>query len=840
MIASACVLRLFAQHTMITVTRSIAGLRRPLQFAASLLLAVAPMRGGLPVVSPPVLLAGVETNSAPFTSADAAGRPTGFSVELLREIAREQDLKIAFVVLPWTELLASFRAGRLDIICNVVDTPERRAFIEFSATTALMQGGMFVRRDLPPIWKPADLAGRRVAVPKDSRAHLYLQRQDWNVQLDFVPSLSEAVDAVHNGQSDMFLATHLVAANLIRQRGYHDIVASELPLSDFDYREHFGVQPGKSDLLARLNEGLLALHVNGTYDRLYVQWLGALQPRQLGFRDLEPLLFPIAVFLVLILGAFAWQRRILRRVSRQAEALRVSEERLSLVLEGSQDGFWDWNLQTDKVSRSPRWAAMLGYTLDEVDPSRKGFASLIHPDDFPIIKSDDQAIWSERDHFSHEFRMRTKNGEWKWILDRGKVVARDPRTREPLRITGTHSDIMARKQAEEETARLQSKMLETQKLESLGVLAGGIAHDFNNLLTVILGNTALTRLDGQLAPENAARLDKILTASNRAADLCRQLLAYAGKGSFAIGRLNLNDVVNETARLLEVSLSRQAVLDFSLAGALPHIEADPSQIRQVVMNLVLNASEALGDRSGHIRLGTEVRRLGGGGLPRGQPSSNLPAGDYVCLEVSDTGSGMTPAVLERIFDPFYTTKFTGRGLGLAAVLGIVRSHRGALTVTSAPDQGSTFQIYFPVALAGPDLPLDNQPPPAATAMASGTVLIVDDEAPVLQLIMDSLATGGYQTVGAASGAAALELFRATPGRFACVLLDLTMPGLDGPKTLQAMRAIRPNVVGIIMSGYSEQEAKKTFAACGAAGFIEKPFTPDTLLRKLAEAVRGAR
>ena len=813
------------------------GLLRSLQFAAGLMLAVVPLRGELPVVSQPILLAGVETNSAPFTSADAAGRPTGFSVELLKEIAREQDLKIEFVTLPWTELLASFRAGRLDIICNVVDTPERRAFIEFSVTTALMQGGLFVRRDLPPVRTPADLAGRRVAVPKDSRAHLYLQHQDWNVQLDFVPGLSEAVEAVHNGQSDMFLATHLVAANLIRQRGYHDIVASELPLSDFDYREHFGVQPGKSDLLARLNEGLLALHVNGTYDRLYGQWLGSLQPRQLGFRDLEPFLFPIAVFLVLILGAFAWQRRILRRVSRQAEALRVSEERLSLVLEGSQDGFWDWNVQTNEVSRSQRWAAMLGYTLDEVDPSRKGFASLIHSDDFPIIKSDDQAIWSERDHFSHEFRMRTKNGEWKWILDRGKVVARDPRTREPLRITGTHSDIMARKQAEEETARLQSKMLETQKLESLGVLAGGIAHDFNNLLTVILGNTALTRLDGQLAPENAARLDKILTASNRAADLCRQLLAYAGKGSFAIGRLNLNDVVNETARLLELSLSRQAVLDFSLANPLPNIEADSSQIRQIIMNLVLNAAEAMGDRPGRIRLVTEVRRLGTSGLPRGQPSADLPAGDYVCLEVSDNGSGMTPAVLERIFDPFYTTKFTGRGLGLAAVLGIVRSHRGALTVTSAPAQGSSFQIYLPVAQGCSDHPFEDKNPPAITTKSSGTVLVVDDEAPVLQLVMSALAIGGYATVGAADGQTALDIFRATPDRFICVLLDLTMPGLNGPKTLQAMRAIRPNIVGIIMSGYSEHDAEKSLAECGAAAFLEKPFTPDILFRKLAHALR---
>ena len=245
----------------------------------------------------------------------------------------------------------------------------------------------------------------------------------------------------------------------------------------------------------------------------------------------------------------------------------------------------------------------------------------------------------------------------------------------------------------------------------------------------------------------------------------------------------------------------------------------------------------MGDRPGRIRLVTEVRRLGTSGLPRGQPSADLPAGDYVCLEVSDNGSGMTPAVLERIFDPFYTTKFTGRGLGLAAVLGIVRSHRGALTVTSAPAQGSSFQIYLPVAQGCSDHPFEGKNPPAITTKSSGTVLVVDDEAPVLQLVMSALAIGGYTTVGAADGQTALDIFRATPDRFICVLLDLTMPGLNGPKTLQAMRAIRPNIVGIIMSGYSEHDAEKSLAECGAAAFLEKPFTPDILFRKLAHALR---
>jgi signal transduction histidine kinase len=293
-------------------------------------------------------------------------------------------------------------------------------------------------------------------------------------------------------------------------------------------------------------------------------------------------------------------------------------------------------------------------------------------------------------------RMRTKTGAWKWILDRGKVVARDPATGTPLRISGTHTDITDRKRAEEESDKLQHKMEEAQKLESLGVLAGGIAHDFNNLLTVILGNSTLARLESGESPANQARLDAIVTSAHRAAELCHQLLAYAGKGSYSIDRINLNEMVAETTRLLELSISKQAKLEFALAASLPRIEADPSQIRQVIMNLVINASEALTETRGVIRISTKVVTLP---LPEAagssSPSETAP-GDYICVEVADTGSGMTPEVLARIFDPFFTTKFTGRGLGLAAVIGIVRTHRGTLKVDSTPGKGSVFRIYLPV------------------------------------------------------------------------------------------------------------------------------------------------
>jgi PAS domain S-box-containing protein len=573
-----------------------------------------------------------------------------------------------------------------------------------------------MRRDAPPINTAADLNGRRLAVLKDSRAHEYARRQNWNLQYVDVHSLADAVDAVHDGRADVLLATKLVTLHQVQTLGYDNVVATPLQLPAFAYREHFGVQKGDAKLLAQLNEGLLAVYKDGTYNQLHERWVGPLEPRKISWRDLRPYL-PLFLFLTAgTLGGFLWQRRLLRRLARQAAALGQSEERLRLVFEGSQDAFWDWDVTSGEVLRSPHWAGMLGYAPEEIGPGRAPFLSLLHPDDQVKTQAFENSVRAGQDQFAFELRMRAKSGEWKWILDRGKVVARDPVTGAPLRMTGTHTDITERKAREAEADKLQSKMQEAQKLESLGVLAGGIAHDFNNLLTVILGNSALARLESADSSVNAARLDSVVAAANRAAELCHQLLAYAGKGSYAVERINLNELVTETARLLELSISKQARLEFRLAPDLPKIGADRAQLRQVIMNLVINASEALDHKSGTIRIATTPVTLPLPASAATPPLSELVPGDYVCLEITDTGSGMTPEVLGRIFDPFFTTKFTGRGLGLPAVLGIVRTHGGALKVQSTSGQGSTFRVYLPVSSRHTDVPFPpvcNLPPAGA-------------------------------------------------------------------------------------------------------------------------------
>ena len=671
------------------------------------LLVIAALAGPLGAISSepaPVVRVSIETNGLPFSDRGPDGRPVGFSAELLQAAADAEGLKLEWDLRPWDEILADFRAGNVQLLGNVAYSEERDRFIDFSLPNFTMRGGFFIRRRSPPLASAADLRGRRVAVLRDSIGHDHARARqaEWQCEIVPVADRNEGVEALREGRCDALMVMLLVTQHYLREQQIDDIVAASLPADELNYRLHFGVREGDTALLHRVNAGLLAAHRNGAYDQLYEKWLGPLEPRRLGLRDLRPFALPAVVVAILVAAAFLWQRRMLRRASRQAEVIRRSEERLQLVFAATEDGFWDWDVASGQIVRSDRVARMLGFEPRELPEHPRAIVDRVHPDDAPALAACIEDILAGRlEHFSLEVRVRTRSDEWRWILDRGKAVARGPDGR-TLRVVGTLTDITARKEAETESEKLRQKMLDAQKLESLGVLAGGIAHDFNNLLTVILGNTALNQLDASISRETAGRLEKIHTAASRAADLCRQLLAYAGRGTFTIERIRMNDLVHETSRLLEVTIGRRAAIDYALAAELPYIEADPSQMRQVIMNLVINAAEAMpGPDPGHIRLATRPVRL-----PPGEPAGALPAGgvaggDYVCIEVSDDGTGMTPEVLGRIFDPFFTTKFTGRGLGLAAVLGIVRSHRGALQVESAPGRGSTFRIYLPAFIPGP-------------------------------------------------------------------------------------------------------------------------------------------
>jgi signal transduction histidine kinase len=392
------------------------------------------------------------------------------------------------------------------------------------------------------------------------------------------------------------------------------------------------------------------------------------------------------------------------------------------------------------------------------------------------------------------------------------------------------ADAAERARAQEERRLLERKLEETQRLEGLGVLAGGIAHDFNNILTGVLMSASLARLDVHNPLAVAEHLRRIEDNSRRAAALCEHMLAYAGKGRVQLAALDLNALVRDTLELLQPALLKDVDLALELgAGPLP-LRGDAARLRQVLMNLLTNAAEALIEPPRRIRLQSGRVRLDAAALQRLAHRGEAQPGEFVQIEISDTGSGMSAETLARIFEPFFTTKFTGRGLGLCAVLGIIRSHGGALDVASVPGQGTTFRACFPLAAETPASVPPARPP---ARRGSGRVLVIDDEESVRAVAAATLANHGYEPVAAADGQSALELARHSPRDFVGVLIDLTMPGLDGAATLLALRQFLPGIPAAVMTGHSRGDAVERLRGHEGVTFLQKPFEIAGLLEAVA-------
>jgi two-component system cell cycle sensor histidine kinase/response regulator CckA len=689
---------------------------------------------------------------------------------------------------------------------------------------------------------------------------------------------------------------------------------------------------------------------------------------------------------------------------RAEEALRDSEERLSLALTAAQEGVWDMNLETGAVFYSSRWAQMLGYTEAETEPNMDAWDRLLHPDDRTRVREQVEGALRGERGFEAEFRLRHKDGHYVHILSRAFPVRREENG--PIvRVVGTHLDLTARKEAEERI-RQQNALLDginrilrmaltcdtdeelgraclaaaeeltgsrfgfiaefdaegrldamalsdpsyqacrmgrqkmplnfavrglfgkvvldgksfytndpashpdsagtpqghlpieaflgvplnhagktigmiglsnreggyrpqdleameavagvivevlmrrraeravrageerfrqAQKMESIGVLAGGVAHDFNNLLTSIMGNASLLRED--IGADGLEKLDSVLQATEKAADLTRQLLAYAGKGQFVIESVNLSDVVREMTDLLRASIPKKVELRLELPRSLAGVQADRGQLQQIVMNLVTNAAEAVGtNRVGTVTARTRVQRVSEDDRVWDEVSGRpLAPGGYVCLEVQDTGCGMDEQTRARIFDPFFTTKFMGRGLGLAAVAGIVQAHEGAIEIETAPGLGATFRVFLP-ARAAPRRPRGKRRSPALHG--AGTILVVDDEEIVLDVARHALEGFGYQVLTAKNGREAIEIFEANAGRISLVLLDLLMPVMGGDEVIGALQSRHSGLKVIVMSGHSQSQARKVFEGKGVSGFLEKPFTATRLAQEVKTVLRA--
>jgi len=406
-----------------------------------------------------------------------------------------------------------------------------------------------------------------------------------------------------------------------------------------------------------------------------------------------------------------------------------------------------------------------------------------------------------------------------------------------LAVVNVLRDVASRRNAEAERERLQARVQQAQKLESLGILAGGIAHDFNNLLVGILGNADLALVD--LSPDETKlrkTLRRISSAARRASDLTDQMLAYSGKGKFVVESIDLNTVIGRMKDLLQTSVSKNVVLACREEPGLPAIEGDRLQIRQILLNLVTNAGESICADNGLVNVATKAVNADRDVLASGCIDEPLPEGRYVALEVSDNGSGMHAATLEKIFDPFFSTKFAGRGMGLAAVMGIVRGHHGTIRIQSAPGQGTKFQVLFPASTrpspdaAAPDV-VDGE-----SWTGRGTILVVDDEDTVRDVMCAVLGRFGYDVITAGDGVEGVELFRTRAHDVSAVILDMTMPRMSGDAAFVQLRDIRPDVPIVLASGFGEEQVTAKFAGRDLTAFLKKPFDVSDLMDTVQRAL----
>ena len=549
-------------------------------------------------------------------------------------------------------------------------------------------------------------------------------------------------------------------------------------------------------------------------------------------------------------GPAAPRERTQESEERAEEAFRADGERLRLALLGTGDGLWDWDLKTDHVYLSPRWKSMLGFAEGELEDHLDTWKRLLHPEDRERTLAEVNVLAAQRrNEFDTEFRMRHKNGEYRSILSRGLLI-RGPGG-EAVRLVGTHTDMTGRRRREavlsdrraklqdnadrrrekEEKEKLESRLEQAQKMESIGRLAGGVAHDFNNMLSVILGCTELIKArtipDGPLS----GYLQEIEKAADRSRDITRQLLAFSRKQAIAPKHLKLNQHIDDTRKILARMIGEDIHLHFHPGKEVWTIKLDPFQLDQILMNLAVNARDAM-PGGGRLVMKTANVAIGAEHL---EEHRLLLPGEYVLLEVTDEGAGMDDETLSRMFEPFFTTKDNGQGtgLGLSTVYGIVKQNNGFVNVYSEPGIGTSFRIYFPRTPGEEALPAPEEAP---VLEGSGTVLLVEDSQLVRELVAGILSQIGFTVLVAETPGEALSLCEEQDIPIDILVTDVVMPNMNGAELGEKISALRPGIKTLFMSGYPEDFIAHRGLLKKGVHFIQKPFGMKEIAGKINQII----
>ena len=510
-------------------------------------------------------------------------------------------------------------------------------------------------------------------------------------------------------------------------------------------------------------------------------------------------------------------------------SLQESEERWHFALEGAGDGVWDWHLATGQIYFSSRWKKMLGYDKNEVGTAPDEWFDRIHPEDKShVLKRLDENLTGAVPPFQSRYRLRCKDGSYKWILDRGKVMTWDDQGR-ALRIIGTHADITPIKELENQRLEYESRIQQMQKLEAIGTLAGGIAHDFNNILSPMIGYAEMIKEELTDKPNLQENMDEVLQAALRAKDLVNQILTFSRQESERLQPVKVQSLLSECLKLLRASIPRTVHIESVIDKRCGMVLAEPTKLHQVVMNLATNAFHAMELIGGTLWVFFEESLVEEASCP----VPELPPGRYALLAIRDTGEGMEKEILDKIFEPYFTTKPRGKGtgLGLSVVHSIVKSFNGCVTARSRKGEGSEFCIYLPVMAREPVAPTLA----GKTSIPHGSehLLLVDDDKAVAGMTLQMLERLGYRVSMTMDSGEALKIFSEGPESFDLLITDMTMPRMTGVELLARVRAIRPDLPVILCSGFSDHVDEKSARDLKFNAYLAKPFS----IRKMGEVVR---
>ena len=466
-------------------------------------------------------------------------------------------------------------------------------------------------------------------------------------------------------------------------------------------------------------------------------------------------------------------------------------------------------------------------------------------------KCDYDLIWNENaeDYRNDDFKViqsgipiinkiepqKTPSGKIKYLIT-SKYPLKN-KNNKIIGLMGLYNDITELKQTELKQLELQKNALQNQKMESLGLLAGRIAHDFNNYLLSIIGNLDLIMNEYSSHRELIELLNEVKQNTQELTKLTKQLLAYSGKGKFTLSNIILNDAIAQLSQLIKATIPKHIQLNYQLNKEIAPIEGDIGQIQQMIINLLNNAVEAIGDQRGTITITTGMRDCDGDYILRNKIGNQIKPGRYVFIEITDTGYGITPELQDKIFEPFFTTKESAGGLGLPAVLGIVKGHEGAIIVYSEPKKGTTIKCLFPAKNQTIHIiPVNNQYY-FETPFKNETIMVVDDEPMVRATLKRILEKFGYKVILAENGEEAVELYKSFGNDIHLIIMDLTMPKMDGGTAFSTIKLINPDVKVILSSGYNEQEISQRFVSKGLAGFLQKPYEMKELIDKIKKVLK---